>query len=132
MKKIKFLTVIAAMLIFCSSFKSYKPIPVEDPKYVVAIAREQKKSGGKNQPVVTNVFYFNCDGRNSKAVETQLQEYYNAYYKNSRGAMYIKDELEFSYDTKAAAEKKRTELIAKYRDNGDDVLLIDRFSVSCD
>lgn len=117
--------------IICSSFK---PCPTKlsgEPVYMVVIAREQAKNGGRNQPVVTNVFYFKCENNYYK-VEGQFKNYYDAYYKTSRNTIYIKDELEFSFDSRPAAEKKRTELIAKYRDNGDDPLLIAKFSVSCD
>jgi hypothetical protein len=45
--------------------------------------------------------------------------------------MYIKDANKFMYNSYGEAEKGRRERIAKYVNNGDDPLLIDKFSVLC-
>ncbi len=129
----KLITGVLVVSIFTSStgFLAAKQEPIADVKYIVAVGWEQAKPGGKNQPLVTNVFHFECE-TNYGIVESQLKEHYNAYYKSNRGTMYMKDEIEFSYDSRAEAEIKRTQMIAKYKNNGNDVLLIDKFSVACE
>lgn len=132
MGKIKTIKLFFLLLTLTTIFASWgSKKQFKEPKYIVAIAWEQAKSGGKNQPIVTNVFRFDCE-TNYGLVEGQLKTHYDAYYKSNRNTMYLKDELEFSYDNRADADKKRTELIAKFKNNGNDVLLIDRFSVKCD
>lgn len=130
-KSIRIAGMFVITAVICSSFTPLQKMLYYEPAYIVAVAREQAKSGGKNEQVVTNVIYFKCE-RNYGRVESQLKDYYDANYKSSRNTMYIKDELEFSFDSRFAAEKKRTELIAKYRNNGDNPLLIEKFAVSCD
>jgi len=103
-------------------------------KYVFCIAREQAKSGGKNQPVVTNVFKFTCgDEQYPKdyIILGEFNTYYDAFYKKNRNTMHIKDENKFMYNSYSEAEKGRRERIAKYVNNGDDPLLIEKFSVLC-
>lgn len=108
---------------------------IEYVRYGFCVAREQAKAGGKNQPVVTNVFKFTCGEENypkEYIIEGQFNTYYEAYYKNNRNTMHIKDKLKFMYDSYNEAEKGRREQIAKYVNNSDDPLLMNRFSVLCD
>lgn len=104
-------------------------------KYGFCVAREQAKSGAKNEPVVTNVFKFTCGTENypkDYIILGQFNTFYVAYYKTSRNTMHIKDEIKFMYDTWGEAEKKRNETIAKYVNNGNNPLLIEKFSVQCE
>ena len=104
-------------------------------KYGFCVAREQAKSGGKNEPVVSNVFKFSCGTEHypkDYIILGQFKTYYDAYYKKTRNSMHIKDDLKFMYDSWDEAEKERLKRIAKYVNNGDQPLLIEKFSVMCD
>lgn len=104
-------------------------------RYGFCIGREQAKAGGKNQPVVTNVFKFTCgDEQYPKEyiIEGQFNTYYESFFKSNRNTMYMKDKLKFMYNSYSEAEKGRREYVAKYVNNGDDPLLITKFFVLCD
>lgn len=104
-------------------------------RYGFCVGREQAKAGGKNQPVVSNVYKFTCgDEQYPKEyiIEGQFNTYYEAFFKSNRNTMYIKDKLKFMYNSYSEAEKGRRETIAKYVNNGDDPLLMEKFYVLCD
>jgi hypothetical protein len=129
-KTIRF-AIIAIGILLLSGFTNH--IIDDEPLYYVAIGWEEPSStGDKTQPVVSNVVYVNCKYHSSGMVVHQLFEYYNAYYKQSRNALHLKQRVAWSYNTKDKAEKKRRELIAGFTNQGWEPFLIYRFSVLCD
>ena len=132
MKKLSTIVILAAMLLVAQSFissSSLKP-KSDDVKYVFCLAWQQGIGSAKSQPVVSNVFSFECD--NEYDILNQFQDYYKAYFKSSTyTGLQVKSDLKFKYDSRSEAEIGRTQRIAKYRDNGNTPLLMSKFSVEC-
>ncbi len=138
MKKSKmfFLLAVVTCSIVLSSFviKNYTT-KAYDPKYYVAMGKENYGGGKLASFAITNVVYLDCDHEHTTTTVTnQLYTYYKAFHQKSRGSISFGgrgDISAFSFDSRSAAEKQRRELIAKFGQNND-VLLIEKFSVLCD
>lgn len=134
MKKLSTLVIVAAVLLIAQSFLANKPDKpkTDDVKYVYCLAWQQAKAGGKNQPVVSNVFRFECDNRDY-IILNEFHDYYDAYFKSSSyTGLQVKSDLKFMYSSRSEAETGRTQAIAKYRNNGNTPLLMEKFSVECE
>ncbi|MEI9955272.1 MAG: hypothetical protein WDM90_02965 [Ferruginibacter sp.] len=127
------LTAITCILLLSNFTIHHANKKLYDPKYYVAIGKENYSDGKKASYVVSNVVYVGCDNYHSTTTVTnQLITYYDAYYKKNRGSVSFVDRIAWAFDTKSAAESKRRELIADYNNGKFDVLMMERFSVICD
>ena len=131
-----FLLAIVTCGIVLSSFRVKNTIKkAYDPKYYVAMGKENYGNGKLPSFAITNVVYLDCDHEHTTTTVTnQLYTYYKAFHQKSRGSVSFGGRADISanaFDSRSAAEKYRRELIAKFGQNND-VLLIEKFSALCD
>jgi hypothetical protein len=115
-------------VLFLNTSFSYK-LKQHIPKYHVALGKVD--IGGKTEIVVSNVVYVNCKKYHSDiGVGIQFKEFYDAYFKKSRGSSSLGEVMSSGYDTYDKAEKRRRELISLWSDRNP--ILITNFSFLCE